>query len=48
MIFQDKIDETIEQIRDIEKNIDELKYQLEKATDENEIYEIKWKLKDMS
>lgn len=46
MMFQDKIDETIEQIRDIEKNIDELKSQLKKATDENEIYETKWKLKD--
>lgn len=45
-MFQDKIDETIEQIRDIEKNIDELKSQLKKATDENEIYETKWKLKD--
>ena len=46
MIFQDKIDETNKQIREIEKIIDDLKNQLKKATDENEIYEIKWKLKD--
>ncbi len=46
MIFQDKIDETNEQIKEIEKIIDDLKNQLKKATDENEIYEIKWKLKD--
>ena len=46
MIFQDKIDETIEQIKEREKIIDDLKNQLKKAIDENDIYEIKWKLKD--
>ncbi len=47
IIFQDKIDEINEQIREIEKTIDDLKNQLKKATSENEIYEIKWELKDL-
>ncbi len=41
-----KIDEINKKLKKLEKIIEDLKNQLKEATDENEIYEIKWKLKD--